>query len=128
MNHHALAVAASLLLLLGPVSRASAGEANGSLTHGTRTVALQYAYLVKGPDVVETSMTIRRLILSKIDLAAKLEACKTMSCTDGSVTEGMTVDLDAGPRLNYWIAIDDQRVQHSDTAKPEVLKASVDTH
>ena len=127
MHLRALALAASLLLLLGAATRASAGDAKGTLTHKDRTVALKYAYLVKGPDAVDPSMKIRRLILSQIDLGAKLEACKTMSCTDGSVTEGMTVDLDAGPRLNYWMAIRDQMVQHSDTAKPEVLKATADT-
>lgn len=45
-----------------------------------------------------------------------------MSCVDGAMTEGVQVDFDAGPRLNYWLAINDGRVQHSGTARPEVLK------
>jgi hypothetical protein len=39
----------------------------------------------------------------------------------------MTVDLDAGPRLNYWISLNDQRVQYSGTAMPVALKLTTDT-
>lgn len=37
------------------------------------------------------------------------------------------VDLDAGPRLNYWVVLNDQRVQYSGTAKPAVLTLTADT-
>ena len=44
----------------------------------------------------------------------------------GGIGEGMTVDLDAGPRLNYWFVANDQRVQYSGTADPASLKLTTD--
>ena len=49
-----------------------------------------------------------------------------MSCSDGSLREGMTVDFGSGPRLNYWVVLNDQRVQYSGTAKPESFTARAD--
>jgi hypothetical protein len=125
MGRIAVAVAASALLLLS-AGAAAAGEAKGTLTHPRGTLALKYAYLVKGPDAVDPAVRIRRLILSAEDLGAKLAACTTMSCTDGEVTEGMTVDQGGGPRLNYWMAIQDGMVQYSGTEELGALKARSD--
>jgi hypothetical protein len=36
----------------------------------------------------------------------------------------MTIDLDAGPRLHYWVALNGQRVQHSGTQPASALAAS----
>jgi hypothetical protein len=47
-----------------------------------------------------------------------------MSCSDGEVTEGLVVDIGSGPRLNYWMALNDQKVQHSGTQPPASLRAS----
>jgi hypothetical protein len=105
---------------------ASAGTAKGTLTHKGKAVTLAHAYLVVGPDAIEPTIKIRRLILSANDLGAKLDACKTMSCTDGEVTEGLVVDIGSGPRMNYWMAISDQRIQHSDTEEPSSLAATTD--
>jgi hypothetical protein len=69
---------------------------------------------------------VRRLALSAKDLGAKMRACQTMSCTDGEVTEGLVVDTDGGPRLNYWMAIGGQKVQHSGTQRPAALRTSAD--
>jgi len=69
---------------------------------------------------------VRRLILSGKDLGAKMRACQTMSCTDGEVTEGLVVDIAAGPRLNYWMAINGPKVQHSGTQRPAALRTSAD--
>lgn len=66
---------------------------------GTVAVAVQHAYLVTGPDAA-SGKTIRRIVLSVSDAAAKINACGNMMCSDGGIGEGMTVDLDAGPRLN----------------------------
>ena len=82
------------------------------------TITLKHAWLFKGPDAGETKKIIRKLILSADDIGAKVAACKTMRCTDPDLNSGMTVDLDAGPRLNYWVVLDNQRVQHSGTAAP----------
>jgi hypothetical protein len=105
---------------------ASAGEAGGRLRYKTVQLSVEHAYLVRGPDAVNSNQTIRRLILSAIDIAAKLQACKAMSCTDGAVTEGMTVDIVGGPRLNYWVAVNNQRIQYSGTAQPAALTVIAD--
>ena len=78
------------------------------------------------PDVV-SGKTIRRVVLSVADVAAKLSACGTMLCSDGDIGEGMTIDFDAGPRLNYWFVGNDQLVQYSGTAEPASLKLTADT-
>ena len=110
---------------------AAGGTATGTLTFkskvGVITMAPKFAYLVKGPDAVDPGKTIRHLILSPTDLSAKIEACTTMSCTDSGLGSGMTVDLDAGPRLNYWVVLNDQRVQYSGTEVPASLTLSADT-
>ena len=71
--------------------------------------------------------TIRHLVFSSADLSAKIKGCAKISCTDSDLNEGMTVDLDAGPRLNYWVVGDGQRVQYSGTAKQETLQLTTDT-
>lgn len=84
---------------------AAGGTATGTLTYKSRsgpiTMTPKYAYLVQGPDAVDTGRMIRHLILSPADLGAKIEACTTMSCTDSGLASGMTVDLDVGFRFNY---------------------------
>jgi len=109
---------------------AIAGEAKGTITYkskaGAIVVTIKNAYLVKGPDVV-TGKTIRRVVLSVADIAPRLGACGTMLCSDGDIGEGMTLDLDAGPRLNYWFVGSNQHVQYSGTADPATLVLTADT-
>ena len=109
---------------------ANAGDAKGTITYkgksGAIVVMVKHAYLVKGPDVV-SGKTIRRVVLSVADVAAKLGACGTMLCSDGDITEGMTIDFDAGPRLNYWFVGNNQLVQYSGTAEPASLELTADT-
>ena len=50
-----------------------------------------------------------------------------MMCGDGDMTEGLTIDLDAGARINYWFVAEGQRVQYSGTAEPSSLTLSSDT-
>ena len=90
-----------------------------------RTTNVKYAYLVKGPDAV-SKQTIRRLILSSTDLAAKIAACKTMSCTDSDLGDGLSVNLEDGPRLNYWMVMNGQKVQYSGTEPKGSLAAKAD--
>jgi len=112
------------------VGTATAEPASGTINYkskaGTLAITVANVYLVKGPDAV-SGKTIRELIFTSADIGAKLQACATMSCASGIVTEGMTVDFDAGPRLNYWVVGNGQKIQYSGTAKPdETLKTSAD--
>jgi hypothetical protein len=124
------AIAALWLPLLCGAHPARAGEADnkatGKVVYKGNTVAIRYAYLVRGPDAVDPKKVIRRLVLSPTDMEGKIRSCPEMSCSDGSVREGMTVDFDSGPRLNYWVVMNDQRVQYSGTAKPESFTARAD--
>ncbi len=47
-----------------------------------------------------------------------------MSCMDSGLTEGLEISFDSGPRLNYWMVLNGQKIQYSGTLKPEVLAAS----
>ncbi len=102
---------------------ASAGEAKGKMEHKGATVTLQFAYLVKGPDAMEPNKIIRKLILSATDIGAKIQACTTMSCADSDLSEGLSIEFDAGPRLNYWMVRNGARIQHSGTQRPEAFAA-----
>jgi hypothetical protein len=93
---------------------AAGNDAKGTIAYKSRTTTVKYAYLVKGPDVV-SKQPIRRLILSATDLGAKIATCKTMSCTDGDLGDGLSVNVDGSARLNYWMVQNDQRVQYSGT-------------
>ncbi|MDQ6916546.1 MAG: hypothetical protein M3023_01850 [Pseudomonadota bacterium] len=111
-------------------SAAVAGDAAGTVTYnpksGALVVTIKHAYLVTGPDFVSRK-TIRRVVLSVADVGAKLAACETMSCSDGGIAEGMTLDFDGGPRINYWFVGNRQLVQYSGTADPASLKLTADT-
>jgi hypothetical protein len=113
-------------LVLALASSGAAEPATGTVSYKGNTLAVKHAFLVKGPDAVDAKKIIRRLIFGTTDLAAKIRACQTMSCVDGEVTEGMTLDLDAGPRLNYWTALKGGLVQFSGTAEPSALTAKAD--
>lgn len=125
-----LALAWVLIGSLGPALAAEPGAATGSINYrskaGTVVVRPAYAYLVKGPDTV-TGNTVRRIVLSPVDLAPKLRTCATMMCGDGDMSEGMTIDLDVGARINYWLVANGQRIQYSGTAEPSSLRLNSDT-
>ena len=112
------------------VNLAHADTASGTISYQSKVgpilVNVKNVYFVKGPDAV-SGKTIRHLIFSSADLSAKIKGCAKISCTDSDLNEGMTVDLDAGPRLNYWVVGNGQRVQYSGTAKPETLQLTTDT-
>ncbi|HRW72194.1 hypothetical protein [Ottowia sp.] len=103
---------------------AVADSASGELALGARTgpvsVKPQHAYLLVGPDF--DGKPIRQLVLSEKDLAATIQGCDRLGCVSGALDSGVTVDFDAGPRLNYWLVANGQRVQHSDTARPDTMK------
>jgi hypothetical protein len=114
------------IALLVAATSAAAGDARGTLVHKATTVQLRHAFLVKGPSELDPKRTIRRLVLSSKDAGTTLRACQTMSCTADETIEGVTVDLDAGPRLNLWVALNGGLIQHSDTAPTTALKATTD--
>ena len=118
-----LAVAALACAFVPPAS--AAGEAKGTVTSKGRTANVKYAYLVKGPDPV-SKQPIRRLILSATDLSAKIAGCKTMSCTDGDLGDGLSINLEAGPRFSFWMVLNDQKVQYSGTEPYASLAAKTD--
>jgi hypothetical protein len=123
----ACALGAAAMISCAP---ACAGDARGVASYsykgGEIVVNIKHAYLFKGPDVV-SGKPIRRIVLSVADVSAKLAACATMLCSDGDIAEGMTIDFDAGPRLNYWFVGNNQLVQYSGTADPASLALTADT-
>jgi len=121
-NRIAFAVALIAAVLSAP---AAAGDAKGTVVYKGRTADLKFAYLVKGPDAV-TKQPIRRLILSTKDLGAKIAACTKMSCMDSDLDEGIEFDFVDGPRLNYWLVMNGQKIQYSGTEPKESLKAKTD--
>ena len=93
---------------------------------GAVNVAVRHAYLVKGPDLV-TKKPKRRIVVAVADVGAALRSCATMLCSDGGIREGMTLDLDVGPRLTHWFVANDERIQYSGTAPLESLTLTTDT-
>ena len=113
-----------LLLGAGISAAVSAADtASGSLNYMGRSAAFKYAWLVTGPCDFEAGKTIRRIVVSATDIGAKLQACKTFSCTDSEVMEGATVDFTGGARLNYWTVMNGQKIQYSGTANPNTFVA-----
>ena len=102
------------------------GSANYTSKKGPVTVTFKHAYLVTQPEM-GGGKPIRRLVLSVDDVTAALKACKTSMCTDGGIGDGMTVDFDSGPRLNYWFVANDQLVQYSGTVEPSAARLTTDT-
>ena len=120
-------VAAAAFFPAGATADPASGTINYQSKAGPIAINVANVYLVRGPDAV-SGKTIRQLIFTSADVGATLQACASMMCVSGNVTEGMTVDFDVGPRLNYWVVGNGQKVQYSGTAKPdETLKLTTDT-
>lgn len=117
-NRFALLVA---LLLAAPI--ASAGDAKGTVAYKGRTIDVKHAYLVQTTDAM-SGKPIRRLVLSPKDLAGKINSCARMSCVDGDLDDGIEFDFVDGPRLNYWLVMNGQKVQYSGTEPKESLAAT----
>jgi len=128
MSMHRIILATLAALLSGTVAAEPAsGTINYQSKSGPIAINVANVYLVKGPDAV-SGKTVRQLVFVPADIGAKLKACATLSCVSGLLNEGMTVDFDVSPRLNYWVVGNGQKVQYSGTAKPEeTLKLTTDT-
>ena len=109
------------LLLPATSSCAADPQAKGTIVYRMQSIPMKYAYYVIGPDDVGRK-TIRRVILSSTDIGSKIAACKSMSCTEGEVREGMSIDLAGRGRIEYWIALNGQLVQYSGTEPAESLQ------
>jgi hypothetical protein len=124
-------LAATTALILSAAALAVAvGTAKGTATYtskkGPVTVTFTHAALVAGPDVVSGKL-MRRLVLSTRDVSAAIKACESMmSCSDGGIEEGMTVDFSGEPRLGFWFVANGQLIQHSGVIRPEVATLSTD--
>ena len=128
MSMHRIILATLAALLSGTVpAEPASGTINYQSKSGPIAINVANVYLVKGPDAV-SGKTVRQLVFVPADIGAKLKACATLSCVSGLLNEGMTVDFDVSPRLNYWVVGNGQKVQYSGTAKPEeTLKLTTDT-
>jgi hypothetical protein len=111
---------AALLLLPRP---SSAANARGSVVYGARTAPIAHAYLIHGPDAVDPKKKLRRLVLSTAEIGPKVAGCSTMACVDDALADGVEIDFDAGPRLNYWLVLEAKKVQYSGTADPAAFAA-----
>ncbi len=120
-----LAAAATPAAPATPLTPITSNEAKGTLVYKGRTTPLKYVFLVKGPYIRDPSVTVRKLIFSAKNIGDELQACTNMRCTSFLVSEGMTVDFDVSPRLDYWLAVNNQRVQYSGAAMPEAFNARV---
>jgi hypothetical protein len=104
---------------------AASGPAKGTMVFKNKGKEIKttfaHAFLVKGPDGVDVTKVLRRVLLTNADIAAKLKACETMACIDAAFGSGLQVDWDAGPRLLYWLTLNDHSVQFSGTADPKAF-------
>ncbi len=132
VSHSAVICLLLTAIVLVPLMSINAAEkAKGTLTYKgpkqTFNVALKHAYLVKGPDTFDATKTVRRLILTSSDFSAAIKGTDALNGFDGNLKEGMIVELADGPRLNYWIVLNDQLVQYSGMAEPAALKSTANT-
>lgn len=102
----------------------------GKLTYKTGSKSLEtdlkFAHFITGPDAFDDKKKIRRLIFTATSLDDKIKSCNAMNCVDQYI-EGLQVDLDAAPRLLYWISLNKQLVQYSGTAQNDALTLTTDT-
>ena len=106
-------------------------DAKGTLNYKGKAkdfaVPLKYAFYVKGPDNMDPKTTVKRLILTTADITDKIQACKTMMCAGDGLTEGIEIDITGGPRLLYWLVLNNGLVQYSGTQEPSALSTTADT-
>ena len=130
MNVKQCVTLAAATLAGGVLVVAAAGTAKGTASYASKkgpvTVTFTHAALVTGPGF--SKAPTRKIVLSTRDIGAAIAACDSMMmCGNGEITEGMTLDLDGGPRLMYWFVANGQLIQYSGTADPAALALTTDT-
>jgi len=121
-------LAACTLLLLSFTFRSDVGKGKLAYKTGSKSfdMNIKSASFIAGPDGFDSGRKIRRLIFTTAALDDKIKSCGAMNCVD-QYMEGLQVDLDAAPRLLYWISLNNQLVQYSGTAQNEFLTLTIDT-
>jgi len=118
--------------LLVPLAPSHAGEkAKGTVTYkGPKksfSVDLKHVCLVKGPDMFDEKKTIRRLVFTADDFSKVINEADALNAFDGKLMEGIIIELSDGPRLNYWLVLNNQLVQTSGTVDLVALKSTANT-
>jgi len=109
--------------LLATASLAWAGDsASGTVNFKTGKSAVKYGCLVRGPDEMDPSKIILRIYLSSVDIGAKVKACKTMSCADNTLEDGVMVDFSDARHLGYAVRLNGERLQYSGGTDGEAFK------
>jgi len=120
-----------ILALALSTSLTASSQTKGTLSYKSTTraftVDLKYAAYVTGPDLLDPARTIRRLVFSATDLSATIGKCTTLGCADGSGVDAIMVDIVDGPRLEYWLNVNDGLVQYSGTVDKAALTLTTDT-
>ena len=106
-------VATTAMLLAISTLALAADKVSGSVTLKTTASAVKYAFLVSGPDEMNTGKTLLRIYLSGTDIGAKIKACKTLHCADTTLEDGAMVDFSDARHLNYSVKLNAQRTQYS---------------
>ena len=114
---------ALLVVLLLACPLAAAGDAKGTVAYKGRTLDVRHAYLVTIKDAM-SGKPMRRVVLAPKDIGDKIAACAKMSCVDGDLDDGVELDFVDGPRLNYWLVMNGQKIQYSGTEPKESLAAT----
>ncbi|SDG91904.1 hypothetical protein SAMN04487996_12566 [Dyadobacter soli] len=123
-----LLLTVAALILLSFITRTDVGKGKLAYKTGSKSfdMNIKSAVFIAGPDGFDSGKKIRRLIFTTNALDDKIKSCGAMNCVDQYI-EGIQVDLDAAPRLLYWISLNNQLVQYSGTAQNEFLTLTTDT-
>ena len=118
-----------LVLASAPVLAAGSDSAKGTLTVETESkpasVELAHAYLVSGPDTFDPKKATRRVVFTKTDERAAIEACSDVSCATLSSSDGMTVELGDEPAASWWAHV--HPMQYSGMSQKSDFTLSVNT-
>ena len=114
----ALALVTSSLALAGD-------KASGTVSFQNAKAAVKYGFLARGPDDMDPSKSVLRLYLSSADIGSKIKECKTFSCADNALEDGVMVDFSDARHLGYAVRLNGERVQYSGGTDGEAFTLTV---